>query len=200
MFSSGDKDERSLIERCLRADNHAWETLQERHRPRIAGIVMWPKWKFERHEIDDVIQETWLQLVKSLKEFKFQSSLGTFIYTITEFTCIEQIRKKTAAKRDGLRVELDTVSADQDDPDIHIPRNPGPNPEDEILRSEQIGILKRGLASLDKKCKELVRLRFFEDVPFRDIAARLDEKPNTLIVQLKRCLLKIMKQFQTEGL
>lgn len=200
MDSARDREERSLIGKCLRGDNVAWDRLVELHYPKIAGIVRWPKWKFDRHEIEDVIQEALEEVVKSLKGFKFQSALGTFVHTITVNTCIEQIRKKTAAKRDALCMGLDSVGADCEDPDIHIPRSFDGNQEELLLGKEQIGLLKRALATLDKRCKELVRFRFFEDLSFQEIAERLNTKQNTLVVQLKRCLLRILKQFQTEGL
>jgi RNA polymerase sigma factor (sigma-70 family) len=200
MFSDGDRKERSLIEDCLAGDTSAWERLIELHYPKIRSIVRWHKWKFDNHEIEDVTQEVLEQVVKCLATFKFQCALATFIHTIAKRTCIEQIRRKTAAKRDGLCVVVDPVGGERDDPDSYIPLNPDPNPEDAILGKERTTLLKRGLASLDKRCKELVRLRFFEDLPFQEIAERLDAKQNTLVVQLKRCLFKIMKQFQTEGL
>lgn len=200
MNSGSDKEERSLIERCLRGDAASWDRLMELHYPKIASIVRWPKWKFDRHEVEDVIQETLEKVVKSLRDFKFQSALTTFIHTITVHTCIEQIRRKTAAKRDAFTMGLDSVGTDCEEPDIHIPRETGHNQEEMLLVKENIGLLQRALASLGKRCKELVRFRFFEDLSFQEMAEKLDAKQNTLVVQLKRCLFKIMKQFQTEGL
>jgi len=200
MLSTGEKEERALVEKCLCGDNSAWDRLMELHRPKIAGVVRWTKWKFERHEVEDVIQETLLQIVRSLKEFKFQSALATFVHKITVNTCIEQIKRKTAAKRDARCVSLDALDGDPDDPPVRIPAGPAPNQEEMLLAEENIGLLKRCLASLDQRCKDLVRLRFFEDLPFHEMAGRLNAKQNTLIVQLKRCLLRILRQFQTEGL
>jgi RNA polymerase sigma-70 factor (ECF subfamily) len=199
MSSECDREERSLIEKCLCGDGYAWDKLFELHQPRIAGIVRWPKWKFDRHEIEDVMQEALEEVVKSLKTFKFQSALATFIHKVTVNTCIEQIRKKTAAKRDGLCVPIDPTGTDREDTDAHIPVNPGLNQEEMLLGMERVGLLKQALTSLDKRCKDLVRLRYFEDLSFQEIAFRLDTKQNTLVVQLKRCLLRVLRQFQTEG-
>lgn len=200
MLSESVREERSLIEKCLRGDGSAWDRLIDLHYPRIAGIVRWPKWKFDRHELEDVIQETLEQVVKSVKTFKFQSALETFIYKVTVNTCIEQIRKRTAAKRDVSCIPLDVIQTDCEKPDAHIPRSPDRNQEDLLLRLEQIGLLRQALESLDKQCKDLVRYRFFEEISFQEIAAKLNIKQNTLVVQLKRCLLRILRQFQTEGL
>jgi len=200
MFSGSHEEERSLIDRCLQGDSRAWDRVMELHYPRIAGIVRWPKWKFDPREMEDVTQEALEEIVKSLKGFKLQSGLGTFVYKIVVNICIEQIRKKTAAKRVAQCVPLDPVSADRDESGTHIPRNPDPNQEEMLMAQERLGLLKRALSSLDERCRELVRLRFFEELSFQEIAARLHTKQNTLVVQLKRCLLRVLRQFQTEGM
>lgn len=200
MFSECDKEERLLIERCLHGDSVAWDKLVELHRPKIAGIVKWPKWRFDPHEVEDVIQDSLLQLVNSLKTFRFEASLGTFIHRITQCACIERIRKKTASKRDADCVPIGHGGANCDDIPVHIPVDPANNQEELLLGKERISLLKRALAALDKRCKELVRFRFFEDMSFQEVAERLNEKPNTLVVQLRRCLDKLMKLCGTEGL
>ena len=199
MFSGSDQEERILIGRCLKGDSCAWERLIELHYPKVAGIVRWPKWKFDLREVEDVTQESVEQIVKSLRRFKFQSALATFIQKITMNVCVQQIRKRTAAKRYAPCLPLDPVGACERDIDAHIPKNPYPNQEEMLLEQERLSLLKRGLASLDQRCKDLVRLRFLEELSFQEIAIRLNAKQNTLVVQLKRCLLRIMRQFQTDG-
>jgi RNA polymerase sigma factor (sigma-70 family) len=200
MFSGSDQEERILVGRCLQGDGCAWERLMELHYPKVAGIVRWPKWKFDVREVEDVTQEALERIVSSLKHFRFQSSLGTFVYKITVNTCVEQLRRKTAAKRSAPCMPLDPIRSDREDIEVHMAANPGPNQEEMLLAHERMALLRRGLASLDQRCKELVRLRFFEELSFEEMASRLNTKKNTLVVQLKRCLLRVLRQFQTEGL
>jgi RNA polymerase sigma factor (sigma-70 family) len=47
-----------------------------------------------------------------------------------------------------------------------------PLPDEQIARIEGIGLVRLSLASLDERSRELIRLKFNEDLSYRDISAR----------------------------
>ncbi len=199
--ANGDVEERRLVEQCLSGNDRAWKTLVDKHYRTIAAVVRWQKWKFERRDIEDVAQDALEELVKSLGNFQFQSRLNQFVRTIAVRACVDRIRKKVAQKRisDWDCVPIDSVGEDQDDPFVHIPLDPGSNPEAAFLEQELLGALKQALGRLDRKCRELIRVRFFDDLSFPQIGDMLKIKENTVAVQVRRCVFKIYELFPKMG-
>jgi RNA polymerase sigma-70 factor (ECF subfamily) len=194
-----DREERLLVEQCLRGNQRAWEKLFKGHHRLVRSIAGWNKWSFTQHETEDVVQEIVEQVVKSLRGFQFQSRLSTFIYKIAVNTCVAQLRKKTALKRrsDLDCVALDTVGNGDQESETLVPVAGGKNQEEVLLDRENVQVIRKVLGSLDERCKELIRFRFFEDLSFEQIAAKLEAKRNTLVVRLKRCLDRLFKRLQT---
>lgn len=51
--------------------------------------------------------------------------------------------------------------------------DPAPLPDEQIARMEGIGLVRLSLAGLDPRSREIVRLKFDEDLSYRDIGVRL---------------------------
>jgi RNA polymerase sigma factor (sigma-70 family) len=201
MMWEKDQEELRLVQQCLKGDNDAWDRLVFLHYPRISAIVRWQKWGLEHHEHEDLIQDTLEQLVISLRKFEAGSNLGAFIHTIAVRCCIARLRERKAAKRhaQGGHIPFDMVEDLCTGESLNLPGNPFMNPEQTLAARQEVHLFKRALGFLSEKCNELIRLRIFDDLPFADIAARLDEKTNTVMVQMKRCLLRIAEHVQSEG-
>ncbi|MEW6347763.1 MAG: sigma-70 family RNA polymerase sigma factor [Thermodesulfobacteriota bacterium] len=196
-----DNTERLLVQQCLSGDEQAWKTLVDKHFRLIASIVRWQKWRFDQRDVEDVVQDALEELVKSLAGFQFQSRLSSFVRTIAVRACTDRIRKKVAQKRisDMDCVPLDSGGDDEDDSRSPIPTDQGPNQEEMLLTRERLGALRQALGLLDKECKKLIRMRFFDDLSFPEMADALRIKANTVAVQVRRCVFKIHRLFPKQG-
>ena len=194
---NGDVDERRLVEQCLSGNEPAWKTLLDRHYRTIAAVVRWQKWKFDHRDIEDTTQDALEELVKALAGFQFQSRLSLFIRTIAVRACVNRIRKKVAQKRisDSDCVPINSVGEDQNDTSFHTPLDPSTSQEEALLARERVSTLKGALSKLDRECKRLIRMRFFDDLSFPEIANMLKIKDNTIAVQVRRCVFKINRFF-----
>jgi len=195
-------DERFLVQGCLAGDKLSWDRFFEIHYGTIRSVAGWRKWGFDTYEVDDVTQEILEETVKSLQRFDFRSQVSTFLYRIAVNTCISHLRKKKARKRicDHDCVPLNLSSrADHEYESGHVTPDPHKNQEDMLLESENIHALRKGLDSLGRQCRELIGYRYFEELSFQEIASKLNTKQNTLVIQLKRCLLRLLRHLQTDG-
>lgn len=61
---------------------------------------------------------------------------------------------------------------DSDDREVQSPDAEGEPPEDMLLRMEAIGALRRIMEELDKTDRQLVELKYFEGLKYREISAR----------------------------
>lgn len=194
------QNERKLVERCLQGDNEAWEELFNTHCGVITSVIKWSKWGFAPHEIEDLRQTVLEQIVISLKNFNFQAKLGTFIHKLTVNVCISELRRRTAIKRgsDADPIPIDPVGGDEYAAGTHVPSNPGANQEEELSLKQDVEAYRRALESLDRACKEIIRLRCFEELPFERISERLKAKKNTLVQRLRRCMQRLVQVLRTE--
>ena len=74
-------DEQPLIARAAAGDTAAFRQLYERHRTDVARLVY--RMLGPRNEVDDVIQEVFVQVHKSLKDFRGQSKFSTWLHRVT---------------------------------------------------------------------------------------------------------------------
>jgi RNA polymerase sigma-70 factor (ECF subfamily) len=74
-------DEEKLIERAAADDTAAFRELYNRHRADVARLVY--RMLGGRGDLDDVIQEVFVQVHKSLKDFRGQSKLSTWLHRVT---------------------------------------------------------------------------------------------------------------------
>ncbi len=57
-------------------------------------------------------------------------------------------------------------------PAAHEPSDPQPLPDEYIVRLEHIGLVRLSLGALDERSRELVRLKFHDDLSYKEMSAR----------------------------
>jgi RNA polymerase sigma-70 factor (ECF subfamily) len=151
--------------------------------------------------MEDVTQDVLEEVVKGLRGFQFRSQVSTFIYQIAVRACIARIRERNTRKRiqESDCIPWDDEAAEVDTTSARAVRHPGKDPEEALLHRENIQVMKRALMNLDSRCREILGFRYLQELPCQEIAARLNVKENTLVVQIKRCLLRLVEYYQMEG-
>lgn len=74
-------DEESLIAAARTGDTAAFRTLYQRHRNDVARLVY--RMLSGRADLDDVVQEVFFQVYRSLKDFRGQSKFSTWLHRVT---------------------------------------------------------------------------------------------------------------------
>jgi len=190
---SNDND-RILLNRCLTGDPEAWEEFCQCYYSTIASIASWRRWRFESQDLEDVTQDILTELIRSLKTFEFKSDFRTFVYKIAVRTCIARLRKKTTLKRSchSITVPVDSIESGTEAAWGHICIEIAKNQEELLLEKETIHRVKKALLHLEEYCKDLIKQRYFAEIPFHEIARKTGVKTNTLVIQLKRCLIRLL--------
>src|SRR5580700_2597869 len=74
-------DEERLIARAAGGETAAFRQIYERHRTDVARLVY--RMLGNRADLEDVIQEVFVQVYKSLKDFRGQSKFSTWLHRVT---------------------------------------------------------------------------------------------------------------------
>ncbi len=193
-------NEARLVQRCRLGHREAWEEFCESYYPVISYVASWPKWRFQPDEQEDVIQDVLTELIKALDQFEMACSLKTFVHRISVNACISRLRIKTSLKRrtNRLQVQLDTIGEDDLKETVSIASDPNMNQEAMLLAKERISFIRKALSKLEERCKELVTSRYLLELSFAEIAEKTGFKENTLVVQLKRCMMRLFKMIEGE--
>jgi RNA polymerase sigma-70 factor, ECF subfamily len=95
----GDED---LLAAARRGDSGALEALISRYQPRVYRFGL--KMCGDVEDAADVVQDTLLAIVRSLRDFRRDSSVSTWLYTIARRFCIKKRRRSrfAPAREDSL--------------------------------------------------------------------------------------------------
>jgi len=174
-----------LVKGCLSGSEAAWRAFVCRFDPLVRSIVR-RQWWLDRYEIEDLTQTVFVSLVSDLDKWDRVHSLSGFVETVADRDCIDEYRKYCAVKRVGCTDPIDHHDGGEDCYK-KVPTD-CQSQEEELARFEEKELLRQARMSLGERCQDLVNLRIFEELSYKEISEILGATENTLTVQLRRCL------------
>lgn len=145
-----------LVQRCQAGDFQAFGELFRQHRADVTRLVH--RLLGGRGDIEDVVQEVFLQVHRSLKDFHFGSRFSTWLYRVTVNVVLMQ---KRAARSRPLLVEA---------PDGLAPSDEALLPDDQAARRRRVEALFRLLDRLSDKKRVAFVLHDLEGLSPAEIA------------------------------
>jgi RNA polymerase sigma factor (sigma-70 family) len=150
-------DEESLIAKAATGDTVAFRKLYERHRGDVARLVY--RMLGARSDLDDVVQEVFFQVFRSLKDFRGQSKFSTWLHRVTVNVVL--MHRRSARSRPVYAEE-----ASQDTTADHHEALP----DEDADRRERMRAFSRLLARLADKKRIVFVLHELEGVAPTEIA------------------------------
>lgn len=152
---------------------------------------------FSREECQDLIQETFLRVYRSVEAFRGEARWEHWLFRIAANTASKAWRRSTAAKRGGHAVPGEEKYV-EDSPQAAAEGSSldakAPTQLRSLLTTERRELLIRALDGLPARMRRCVRLRMLQDLDYDEIAEILQISPSTVKVQL----FKARKRLQTE--
>ena len=130
---------------------------------------------------EDVVNEIMINVVEKLKkgEFRGDSSIGTFIYTITSRRIIDFIRKKSKVLK-------------------HAPEpNPYLSPQEHVENRERAQWIADSIEKLKPKYKEILYLYYYQELSREEVAKKLNISPRRVSERgnyAQKLLRKVMRE------
>jgi RNA polymerase sigma-70 factor (ECF subfamily) len=151
MFDASDE---TLARKAQLGDRDAFYALYNRYLPRVYNRV---KSKVPPQDVEDVTQDIFIALVRSLDGYQQRARFNTWLYTIVNRQIAEFYRRRSRSERDPY-VELDGEGA------------PELSSTGENEQTEQRMSIQRALNSLPEHYQEIIMLRFADGLTFAEIA------------------------------
>jgi len=185
MNCDGENQDRALVQQCLSGSRQAWDEFYNRFWLLVSKAVR-TKVRCKESDVQDLVQSVFLALYTSLKTYDHQYSLSKFVWIVSERVCIDEFRKSTAAKRDGSTVHVDHHDG-EDETAVMVSSNLD-SQEQQLADAEMKQLLMTAFKLLGDKCRQLIRLRYLQELSFKEIASLLGAGEKSLAVQAGRCL------------
>jgi RNA polymerase sigma-70 factor (ECF subfamily) len=133
----------------------------------------------------DVLQETLLAMARSVGDFREESSISTWLYSIARGFCVKKRRKsKFAPERLG-SLETDVPA------EVHRLLDPRRPPDEELADKELQEALEKSIDSLDPMYREVLLLRDFEGLTASETAEALGVSLDAVKSRLHRARLAV---------
>ncbi len=146
-----------LIRQIKDGNQEAFDVLYHRHLP---GVFKRLSYVIPENDVEDVTQEVFIAAFKSLASFRGDSQFGTWLRTLTNYSVVQFYRKRTR-KQDPLLAPLSEASGQM---------------EGETSKAlEQRIFIQNALQNLPENYREVLLLRFAEDLQFNEIAELTDQ-------------------------
>lgn len=133
---------------------------------------------FEHEEIvQDTISDLWRAVSK--EGFRLRVSLRSFVRAIAAARSIDRLRK--------YRPTSELL-------DVHV--DPQPGPYDRLLKKDETARLRWAIQNAGQSCQEVIRLHYYENRTFGEIAEQLGRAEATLRVRMFNCVKKIREMMR----
>ncbi len=193
-FSARALDDYRLVQTAMGGCQHAYAALLKRYRPAVYHLM------FQRtrngHDAADLTMEAFGKAFRRLNAYAPTHAFSTWLFRIALNNCIDHVRRKR------LRIQPvgDTyAAANADFSLLDQARTDFLTPEDDIIRRQRIGLMQGLLTRLSAEHREMIEMRFYEDMSYDEMAARLCLPLGTVKARLHRAKETLHKMLQAPG-
>lgn len=179
--------DRELVAACLRGQQEAWTALVHKYRRVVFSIPL--KYGLGREEAGDVFQAVCLELFRELPRLRNADRVGPWLVTVAAH---EAYRRRREQQRRGSQ-EVEGVPEEQ----LHEVAAPAAL----ARQAEREQMVREAIARLSQRCRELVRLLFYERPPrpYVEVARMLGLATGSIGFIRGRCMHKLEQALEQLG-
>jgi RNA polymerase sigma-70 factor (ECF subfamily) len=159
-------------------DRQAFLALYRRH---VGRMFSYFAWRFGRSDAADLTSEVFLRALNSARRFEKGRSWAAWLYGIARNVASEHIRH---GRRERAGIELADVTV---------------SPDEELLQGQQEERVREAVSDLPELQREVVELRFWAGLSYREIAEVTGRSEAALRVQAHRALRQLKAKLEEEA-
>ena len=173
------REDFDLVQKAMHGDQKAFGILLGRYKDPIYYMLL--KMVHNRDDADDLTIEAFGKAFSNLDKYTPDFAFSTWLYKIALNNTIDFIRRK----------KLETLSLDDDD-DEHTQnlsqsvKTSQPDPEEKYIKEQRAILMRSIIDQLNPKYRTLIELRYFDELSYEEIAAKLNMPLGTVKAQLFR--------------
>lgn len=139
-------------------------------------------------DVDDLIQETYARFFRARSSSKIREPRAYLFATARHAAFDHYRRNRNVAARSLGETELESVVEDS------------PNAAENASRGQELEMLNQAIEALPDRCKEVLKLRRFQGLSYREIGEKLGISENTVNAQLAIAMVRCHQHFHSRGI
>jgi RNA polymerase sigma-70 factor, ECF subfamily len=152
----------------------------------------------ETEAAKDIVQETFLNAYKGLKDFRGEAQLSTWLYAIASHACIRMRRKRKGEPDRELSLE-EFIPTSDGEFKLQIPID-GLSPEEALQNKELRRILNQAIETLPPQYRMVLVLRDMEGLSAKEVGSIMRLNERAVKSRLHRARLFVRKELSNKGL
>lgn len=177
--------EKKIINNVLKGDTVAFSQIVDAYKNMVFTLAL--RMTKNREEAEEISQDVFIKVYKSLNKFKFDSKFSTWIYKITYNTCLDTIKKN--------KKFINNIAIDETNNNKLAMVD---NALEKLIKEERSQLIRRCVNKLPQESRALMTLFYFEELSLLEISEITGLSTNTAKVKLHRArkrLVGIMEQY-----
>lgn len=170
-----------LAQMAQKGKQDAFVLLYERYFPNVLARV---RFKVPENDVEDVTQEVFIAVLKSLGSFRGQAKFSTWLWTITNRKIVDYYRSRKSRL------------TEQDDYEEVVTRN-SPIPTSRIEdEQEDLAVVQQALGTLPQNYQDILLMRFVDEMPFNEIALHNGQSLEATKSLFRRSVVALAKKME----
>ena len=182
-FASPDID---VISRVIRGDQHAYAELVHRYKDYVFTLAL--RFCKNREDAEEVSQDIFIKVYRSLADFKGTSKFSTWLYTITYNTSVTFLRKK----------KMDVKSIDDDHTFLQLENQESSFSANQMEQKSRVNHVNQAIGKLSADDSQIITLFYKMEQSLEEIGVILGLEPNTVKVRLHRARQRLKEKLEKD--
>jgi RNA polymerase sigma-70 factor (ECF subfamily) len=171
--------------RLRRGDPDAFDALLNRYQNRLYRYLT--RLTGNSTQAEDLFQQTWLKVIGGIHRYDERRPFEPWLFSIARNLAIDHLRRVSPES-------LDEPSDETGEPRIARLKAEGPGHLEQLLDRERRGVLERKIHELPAIYREVITLRFEEEMTFEEMAMVLRAPVSTVKSRVSRALSTLRKE------
>ncbi|MBU3009969.1 sigma-70 family RNA polymerase sigma factor [Polaribacter vadi] len=130
------------------------------------------------NDAEDITIQTFSKAFDKIHTFDDKYVFKTWLIAISKNVYIDLLRKKKSS--------ISTETTIEQEEKVYLVVDENPTPEDKIIREQNLAKLLRDIKQLKPKYQQVIQLRYFQELSYKEISSQINEPMNNVKVKLLR--------------
>lgn len=184
-----DEADEDLMLLYQKGDVRSFEILLTRHRRPVFNFIL--RFVGSRERAEDLLQETFLRVIKGAHNYQRKAKFTTWLYTIARNLCVDNSRRQKHRRAQSLDAPMRAGDADNSGTLLDVVPGDDMATDRKAVSHQLHQTLHRAIASLSEEQREVFLMREFLDMPFKQIADVVGVPENTVKSRMRYALEKL---------
>ncbi|MBC8146404.1 MAG: RNA polymerase sigma factor [Bacteroidetes bacterium] len=182
-------DENIIIKKIIEGNQQAFREFVESYQNKVISTCN--SFVHNIEDAEDIAQDVFVEVYQSIKKFRSDSKISTWLYRISVNKSLNHLRKN---KKNTLIKSLDSFFGNDKNESLEVEDSTSTQADQNIENRERIEILHKAIASLAKNQRIAFNLNKYDDLTYKEIAEVMNISLSSVESLMHRAKMNLQKK------